>query len=55
MQYNGPTFRLPPTWLERLYPTGIVVETTLRMWEISRWRGATKITEVFLQCGYGHL
>jgi hypothetical protein len=47
-QYNGPTFRLPPTWPERLYPAGIIVESTLWVWEISRWRGATELTEVFL-------
>jgi hypothetical protein len=55
MQYNRPTFRLPPTWVERLYPDGILVENTLRVWAISRWKGATDLTEVFLGCGYGHL
>jgi hypothetical protein len=55
MQYNGPTFRLPPTWPERLYPTGVAVESTLRVWVILRWRGAMVFAEVFLQCGYGHL
>jgi hypothetical protein len=55
MQYNGPTFRLPPTWAERLYPDGVLVKNTLRVWAISRWRGATYLTEVFLGCGYGHL
>jgi hypothetical protein len=55
MQYNGPTFRLAPTWPERLYPDGVLVENTLRVWAISRWRGAMELTEVFLRCGYGHL
>jgi hypothetical protein len=53
MQYNGPTFRLPQTWAERLYPDGVLVENTLRVWAISRWRGATELTKVFLGCGYG--
>jgi hypothetical protein len=55
MQYNGTTFHLPPTWPERLYSVGIVVENTLWVWAISRWRGATELTEVFLWCVYGHL
>jgi hypothetical protein len=36
MQYNGSTFCLPPTWAERLYPDGVLVENTLRVWVISR-------------------
>jgi hypothetical protein len=55
MQYNGPTFHLPPTWTEMLYPDGVLIENTLRVWAISRWRDATELTEVFLGCGYGHL
>jgi hypothetical protein len=55
MQYNGPTFYLPPTWPERLYLAGIIIENALWLWAISRWRGATELAEVFLWCGYGHL
>jgi hypothetical protein len=38
-----------------LYPAGVVVESTIRVWAISRWMVATELTEVFLQCSYGHL
>ncbi|KAE8774144.1 Auxin-induced protein 5NG4 [Hordeum vulgare] len=40
MQYNDPTFELPPTVSERRYPAGVVVERTLRVWAFSCWRGA---------------
>jgi hypothetical protein len=50
MQYNEPTFRLSLTWAERLYPDGVLVENTLRVWAISRWRGATELNEVLLGC-----
>ena len=50
MQYNGPTFQLPPTVPERRYPAGIVVERTL-----SRWRGARGFAEWFLRAGFAHL
>ena len=36
MQYNGPTFELPPTVPERRYRAGIIVECTLRVWVFSR-------------------
>ncbi|KAE8774265.1 Auxin-induced protein 5NG4 [Hordeum vulgare] len=55
MQYNSPTFELPPTVPERRYPTSIVVERTLRMWEFSRWRGARGFFEWFLCAGFAHL
>jgi hypothetical protein len=55
IQYNGPTFYLPPTSPERLYPAGVLVENTLWVWAISMWRVATKVTEFFLRCGNGHL
>lgn len=55
MQYNGPTFRFPPTVPERRYPSGVVVETTLRVWAISRWRGPRDLAHVFLCAGFGHL
>jgi hypothetical protein len=42
-------------WPDRLYPDGVLVENTLLVWAISRWRGEIELTEVFLGCGYGHL
>ena len=55
MQFNGPTFRPPPTTPEMRYPPGVVVETTLRVWAFSRWRGAREFAQFFLQAGYAHL
>ena len=55
MQYNAPTFHLPPTMPERQYPAGMVVETTLRVWAISRWRGARELAACFLHAGFAHL
>ncbi|KAE8766298.1 Auxin-induced protein 5NG4 [Hordeum vulgare] len=55
MQYIGPTYRFPPTVPERLYPTDVCVERTLRVWVISRWRTARDFTEFFLVSGYYHL
>ena len=55
MQYNSPTYRVPPTVPERLYPAEVHVENTLRVWAISRWRGARELTEFFLSAGYRHL
>ena len=55
MQYTGPTYRFPPTMPERLYPPGVYVERTLRVWAISRWRTARNFTEFFLASGYHHL
>ena len=46
---------MPPTFPERLYPAGVRVENTLRVWAISRWRGARGLTEFFLSAGYLHL
>ncbi|KAE8778159.1 hypothetical protein D1007_48969 [Hordeum vulgare] len=40
MQFNGPTFVLPPTVPEMRYPTFIVVELSVRVWSFSRWRTA---------------
>jgi hypothetical protein len=42
-------------WAKMLYPDDVLVENTLRVWVISRWRGVTELTKVFLGCGYGHL
>ena len=55
MQYTGPTYHFPPTVPERLYPLGVYVERTLRVWAISRWRTARSFTEFFLAFGYHHL
>ncbi|KAE8767637.1 Auxin-induced protein 5NG4 [Hordeum vulgare] len=54
MRYNGPTFQFPPTLPERRYPTGAVVETTLRLWAISRWRGPRDLAQAFLCASFGH-
>ncbi|KAE8791465.1 Auxin-induced protein 5NG4 [Hordeum vulgare] len=55
MNYNGHTFRFPHIVPERRYPIGIAVETTLRVWAISRWRGPREFAQVFLRVGFGHL
>jgi hypothetical protein len=55
MQYTGATYRVPPTVPERLYPAQVRVENTLRVWAISRWRGARELSEFFLSAGYRHL
>ncbi|CAM0877913.1 unnamed protein product [Alopecurus aequalis] len=55
MQLVGVTFNQPPTVPERRYPVGVVVEDTLRVWAISRWRGPVELTRAFLNAGYGHL
>ncbi|KAF7089885.1 hypothetical protein CFC21_092741 [Triticum aestivum] len=55
MQYTGPTYHFPPTVPKRLYPPGVYVEHTLRVWAISRSRTARNFTEFFLASGYHHL
>ncbi|KAE8803707.1 Auxin-induced protein 5NG4 [Hordeum vulgare] len=55
MQFVGVTFNPPPTVPERRYPAGVVVEDTLRVWAISRWRGPIELTRDFLNTGYAHL
>ncbi|KAE8821583.1 hypothetical protein D1007_00363 [Hordeum vulgare] len=55
MQYNGRTIELPPTMAERLYSPGVVVERTLHVWSISRWRGSRGFAEWFLRAGFAHL
>ncbi|KAE8803046.1 Auxin-induced protein 5NG4 [Hordeum vulgare] len=55
MLYNGPTFELPPTVPERLYSPGVVVERTLHVWSISRWRGSREFAKWFLRAGFAHL
>ena len=51
MQYTGPTFRRPPTVQELRYPSGVLVENTLRVWAQSRWRGPVERTRDFLTAG----
>jgi hypothetical protein len=55
MQFNAPVFRRPPTVPERRYPAGVVVENTLRVWAISRWRGPVELARAFLTAGFAHL
>ncbi|CAM0954414.1 unnamed protein product [Alopecurus aequalis] len=55
MQFVGVTFNPPTTVPERRYPAGVVVEDTLRVWAISRWRGSVELTRDFLNAGYAHL
>ncbi|CAM0910528.1 unnamed protein product [Alopecurus aequalis] len=55
MQYTGPTFRRPPTMQELRYPSGVLVESTLRVWAQSRWRGPVELTRDFLTAGFANL
>uniref|UniRef100_A0A8I6XB14 Uncharacterized protein n=1 Tax=Hordeum vulgare subsp. vulgare TaxID=112509 RepID=A0A8I6XB14_HORVV len=55
MNYNVPTFRFPPAVPERRYPAGIIVETMLCVWAISKWRGPREFSQAFLHAGFGHL
>ncbi|KAE8803972.1 hypothetical protein D1007_20132 [Hordeum vulgare] len=55
MEYFDPTFRLPSIVMERRYPAGVVVEKTLDVWTISRWRSARDLAEWFLRAGFVHL
>ncbi|CAM0879538.1 unnamed protein product [Alopecurus aequalis] len=55
MQYTGPTFRRPPTVEELRYPSGVLVESTLRVWAQSRWRGPVELTRDFLTSDFSHL
>ncbi|CAM0873653.1 unnamed protein product [Alopecurus aequalis] len=55
MQFNAPTFRYLPTVPETRYPAGVVVETSLHVWAISRWRGSLEIVRGFLRAGFAHL
>ncbi|KAE8812029.1 hypothetical protein D1007_11048 [Hordeum vulgare] len=55
MQYTGPTYRFPPTVPERIYPNGVYVDCTLRVWSISRLRTARNFTEFFLASSYHQL
>ena len=55
MEYHGPTYCLPRTVREREYPAGVVVQKELRVWAISRWRGARELADFFRSEGYRHL
>ncbi|KAE8780533.1 Auxin-induced protein 5NG4 [Hordeum vulgare] len=55
MEFVGVTFNLLPAVPERRYPAGVIVEDTLRVWAISRWRGPVELTREFLNLGYAHL
>ena len=55
MQYTRPTYRFPPTVPERLYPIGVYVDRTLRVWAISRLWTARNFTEFLLASDYHHL
>ena len=55
MQFNGPTYRRPHTVPEMQYPPGRVVESSLRIWAISRWRSQYDLARIFLAAGYRHL
>ncbi|CAM0949303.1 unnamed protein product [Alopecurus aequalis] len=55
MQYTEPTFRRPPTVQELRYPSGVLVENTLRVWAQSRWRGSVELACDFLTAGFAHL
>ncbi|KAE8788005.1 Auxin-induced protein 5NG4 [Hordeum vulgare] len=55
MQFNGPTYRRPRTVPERQFPPGQVVENSLRIWAISRWREPRELASFFLHAGYRQL
>ncbi|CAM0958585.1 unnamed protein product [Alopecurus aequalis] len=55
MQFTGPTFRVLPIVPESRWPAGVVVESSLRVWAFSRWRGSTEFAQWFLQAGFNHL
>ncbi|KAE8796900.1 Auxin-induced protein 5NG4 [Hordeum vulgare] len=55
MEFVGVTFNPPPAVRERRYPASVIVEDTLHVWAISRWRGPVELTREFLNLGYAHL
>jgi len=55
MQFTGPTYRRPRTVPEKQYPKGRILESSLRVWAISRWRGPFELARFFLRSGYRHL
>ncbi|KAE8804604.1 Auxin-induced protein 5NG4 [Hordeum vulgare] len=55
MEFHVPTFQAPDTVPERMYPVGVVIENQLRVWAMSRWRGAREFATLFLRTLYRHL
>jgi hypothetical protein len=55
MQFIELMFCRPPTMPERCYPVGIIVESMLCVWAISRWRGLVDLACRWLNSGYAHL
>uniref|UniRef100_A0A8I6YNY8 Uncharacterized protein n=1 Tax=Hordeum vulgare subsp. vulgare TaxID=112509 RepID=A0A8I6YNY8_HORVV len=55
MEFHEPTFQAPGTVPERMYPAGVVVGNQLRVWTMSRWRGAREFATLFLRTLYRHL
>ncbi|KAE8821493.1 Auxin-induced protein 5NG4 [Hordeum vulgare] len=55
MEFVGITFNLPPAVPERRFPADVIVEDTLCVWAISRWRGPVELTREFLNLGYARL
>ncbi|KAE8821574.1 Auxin-induced protein 5NG4 [Hordeum vulgare] len=55
MQFYDPTYRLPGTVPYMRYPAWVIVEDTLCVLVISRWRDSTELVNSFLAVGYLHL
>ncbi|KAE8819216.1 Auxin-induced protein 5NG4 [Hordeum vulgare] len=55
MQFYSLSYCLSATVLEMRYPIGVIMEDTLRVWAISRWRRPMELANVFLATGYHHL
>ncbi|KAE8806841.1 Auxin-induced protein 5NG4 [Hordeum vulgare] len=55
MQFYCPTYRMLATVPEMRYPAGFVVENTICVWAISRWRGLMELSNYFLAADYHHL
>ncbi|KAE8808470.1 Auxin-induced protein 5NG4 [Hordeum vulgare] len=55
MEFVGVTFNPPLAVPERRYPANVIVEDTLHVWAISRWRGPVEPSREFLNLGYAHL
>ncbi|KAE8821124.1 Auxin-induced protein 5NG4 [Hordeum vulgare] len=55
MEFVGVTLNPPPAVPKRRYPAGVIVEDTLRVGTISRWRILLELTREFLNLGYAHL
>ena len=53
--FASPTFCRPRTVPEQTFPNDVVMDNQLRVWAMSRWRGAEELATVFLTLGYAHL